>query len=132
MAGGNVMAYCPRCHYEYQEGTARCPDCGADLLPGALPKASAPTAASQPVRLCTVPDVSAGDILRAALAEHGIPSYLRRHGPITGELGRVTDGLTEDYAIVMVPANRLGEAQRVLAAIESGPVIWPEGMEPEE
>jgi hypothetical protein len=79
-----------------------------------------------------VPDASAGDIIRAALAEHGIPAYVRPHGPITGELSRVTDGLTEDYAIILVPAACLGQAREVLAALESGPTLWPEGMEPEE
>jgi hypothetical protein len=84
------------------------------------------------VRLCTVPDVSAGEILRAILSENGIPSVLQRHGPVTGELGRVTDGLTEDYAIIMVPANRLQEATEMLQAVESGSPVWPEGMEPEQ
>jgi hypothetical protein len=84
------------------------------------------------VRLCRVTDPSEGDILRAALAEAGILATVRRHGPITGELGRVTDGLTEDYASVYVTRNRLEEARRVLEAVQSAEVEWPEGMEPDD
>ncbi len=84
------------------------------------------------VRLCRVADPSEGDILRAALAEAGILATVRRHGPITGELGRVTDGLTEDYASVYVTRNRLDEALRVLEAVQSADIEWPEGMEPDD
>jgi hypothetical protein len=66
------------------------------------------------------------------LAAEGIPAYVRRHGPITGELGRVTDGLTEDYAIIMVPESRFEEAARLLSDLESAAFEWPEGMAPEE
>jgi len=126
------MPYCPRCMFEYKEGVTRCLDCAEDLLPGSPPAAESPIIGAAPVRLCTVPDVNAGDILVAVLADNGIPAFARRHGPITGDLGRVTDGHTEDYSIIMVPPGRLEEAQRVLTALASGPVEWPEGMEPEE
>jgi len=126
------MPYCPRCHAEYRRSVTRCPDCRVDLLPGSSPASPRPAPDTRPVRLCTVPDASAGDILRAALAEHGIPALVQRHGPITGELARITNGLTEDYAIVLVPANRLAQAREVLAVIESAPTVWPEGMEPED
>jgi len=129
------MPYCPQCKFEYEEGVARCPDCKVDLKPGSPPQPAQPAQPgpeTRPVRLCTVPDVSAGDIIRALLSENGIPSVLQRYGPITGELGRVTDGLTDDYAIILVPANRLREAMELLEAIQSGDTVWPDGMEPEE
>jgi len=126
------MPYCPQCGFEYEEGVSRCPDCNVELRPGSPPQPTRPGPETLPVRLCTVPDVSAGEILRAVLSENGIPSVLQRHGPVTGELGRVTDGMTEDYAIIIVPANRLREAMDILEAIESGSLIWPDGMEPEE
>ncbi len=84
------------------------------------------------VRLCRVADPSEADILRAALAEAEISATVRRHGPITGELGRVTDGMTEDYASVYVTRNRLDEARQVLEAVRSAEVEWPEGMEPDD
>ena len=126
------MPHCPKCRFEYTEGVTHCADCGRKLAPGRLPAELDASDRARPVRLCTVPDASAGDILHAILLEHGIPSVVQRSGPITGELGRVTDGLTEDYAILLVPANRLEEAQRVLAELETSPVEWPEGMEPED
>ena len=126
------MPHCPNCRSEYEEGIARCPDCRTGLLPGPPPLKRPAKLNTRPVKLCTVSDVSAGDILRAILSENGIPSVVQRYGPITGELGRVTDGITDDYAIILVPANRLKEAMEVLEAIESGTTEWPDGMEPEE
>ena len=126
------MRHCPRCGCESEEAAARCPDCDEDLPSGSAPAGPQGEDEGRPVRLCEVPDVTAGDILKGVLAEHGIPAFVQRHGPITGELGRVTDGLTDDRAILMVPASRLGAARAVLDVVESGRVIWPEGMEPEE
>jgi hypothetical protein len=57
---------------------------------------------------------------------------IHEHGPITARLTRVADGATHDYAVIYVTKNRLEEARRVLAEIQSAPVEWPEGMEPEE
>lgn len=82
------------------------------------------------VRLCTLHDPSEADILKAALSQAGIPAFIRRHGPITGELGRVTDGITDDYAILLVPQEKLPDAQRLLADLQSGPIQWPPGMDP--
>lgn len=127
------MAHCPRCGFEYEETASRCSDCGSVLRPGSPPSPRpVPGEETRPVRVRTLPDPTEAEILRALLGEHGIPAIVQRHGPITGELGRVTDGLTDDRAILMVPANRLEEAEELLAQIESGPVAWPEGMEPEE
>jgi hypothetical protein len=126
------MAYCPVCKLEYRQEVTRCPDCQADLVSGTPPAERPVSPNTRPVRLCTVPDASAGDIVRAVLVENGVPAVLQRHGPITGELGRVTDGLTEDYVIIMVPANRLQEALEILESMQSGVVEWPDGMEPEE
>jgi hypothetical protein len=84
------------------------------------------------VRLTSVSDPTAGDIIRALLSAEGIPAFVRRHGPITGELGLVTDGMTDDYAIIMVPEDRLEEARQLLAELESGVFEWPEGMAPDD
>ena len=125
------MPFCPQCKLEYRPGMVRCPDCGARLT-AAAPEAPAAPRGQPAVPLCKLPDASVGDIVKAALAEAGIPAVVQRHGPITGELSRVTDGLTEDYAMVLVPADRLEEARRILTALESAPAQWPEGMTPEE
>lgn len=125
------MPFCPQCKLEYRPGKQRCSDCGASLTAEA-PKAPVQLRGQPAVRLCRLPDASAGDIVKAALAEAGIPAFVQRHGPITGELSRVTDGLTEDCAIVLVPEDRLEEARRILTVLESAPVEWPEGMSPED
>jgi hypothetical protein len=128
------VRHCRECRFEYERDMPRCPDCGAELKPGPLPAKEERVISpeSEPVRLCRVADPSEADILRAALAEAGIVVTVRRHGPISGELGRVTDGMTEDYASVYVIRNRLEEARRVLEAIQSAEIEWPEGMEPDE
>jgi hypothetical protein len=129
--GDLAMRHCLRCQSEYRTGLSRCSDCGHDLSDGPLPETEAPP--DIPVaRLTRVSDPNAADVIRALLATEGIPAYVRRHGPISGELGRVTDGMTEDYALVMVPEPRLEEARRLLAELESGTVEWPEGMSPDE
>jgi len=122
------MPYCPSCKLEYRPGTTVCPDCDVKLADGSPPEPTAPRAVPL-VRLCIVTDPSEGDVIQATLAEAGIPATVRRHGPITGELGRVTDGMTEDYAIVSVPEDRLEEAHRLLDESE---FEWPEGMEPDD
>jgi hypothetical protein len=125
------MPHCPRCNAEYVEGITACADCDVALVEGPpLPETS--LYAVNMVALRTVSDPSEAEIMQAALAEAGIPSSVRRHGPITGELGRVTDGITEDYAIVSVPEDRLTEAEELLDIIEQGTIEWPVGMEPEE
>lgn len=125
------MPHCPSCNAEYVEGVTTCSDCNVALVEGP-PVPEAGVYAMQMIALRTVSDPSEAEIIQATLAEAGIPSSIRRHGPITGELGRVTDGITEDYAIVSVPENRLAEAEALLDAIEAGQFEWPEGMEPEE
>jgi len=122
------VAYCPKCGFECRPRVRRCPECGEALREGSPPEVQR----AAMVRLCKVTDPSEADVIQAVLAESGIPAFVRRHGPITGELGRVTDGMTEDYAIVLVPEDRLPEAEGLLKEIESGEIEWPEGMEPEE
>jgi hypothetical protein len=127
------MVHCPVCKSEYRAGMKHCPDCGVELQEG--PPPSPDPADEQPVALvtlCTVSDPSEAEVIQATLAEAGIPAAVRRHGPITGDLARVTDGITEDYAIVSVPEHRLEEARELLEETRRGHFEWPEGMEPDE
>lgn len=124
------MPYCPRCKTEYRRGITRCPDCGEALVEKLPEPDEARYARVAP--LTRVADPSEADIVVAVLGEHGISAFARRHGPITGELGRVTDGMTEDYAIVYVQQERLEEARNLLDDLRSGTIEWPEGSEPEE
>jgi hypothetical protein len=129
------MPYCPDCKREYRPGIARCPDCGTPLLDGTVPPPAPvplPSPETESVRLCTVPDPTEAEILRALLAEAGIPSLISRHGPLTGELAAVADGATHDYGIILVAKNRLDEAKQVLTNLRSTAVQWPDGMEPSD
>ena len=123
------MPFCPNCKYEYVEGVTACPECGAELQPGAPPEEEP---GMDYVRLTTLPDPSAALVIKASLAEAGIPAIIQTYGPISGELAGVADNITEDYANVLVPEDCLAEAQRILEAMESAPAVWPEGMEPED
>ena len=125
------MAYCPKCLSEYRPGVTRCSDCGAVLAEPGPPPPADWTSGPDVVRLCEA-HVGEADIIRAALAEAGIQSMVQEHGPITARLTRLSDGASDDYAIIYVTSNRLAEALRVLDELQSSQVQWPEGMEPEE
>jgi len=134
LTAGFGMPYCPKCRFEYRAGMTRCPECGQELVPGS-PAAShpqQPPPGTELVLLCPAADPTEAEIIRSALAEAGIPAAVRRHGPLTGELAAVADGATHDYALIFVTRNRLVEARQLLVALQTAPVEWPEGMEPEE
>jgi hypothetical protein len=127
------MPQCPNCLSEYRPGISRCPDCGAELAQGAPGEAEARhRPETELVCLCRVADPAEAQVIRAVLAGAGIQSLVRQHGPMTGELVQVVDGVTHDYALVYVTRNRLEEAREALDGARSAPVQWPEGMEPDE
>ncbi len=128
------MPFCPKCRIEYQEGITHCPDCGAELVAELPPEEESRLSPSETelVELCRLSDPNQGDVLKATLEEAGIAALVRTKGPISGELARVVDGITDDEAIIYVTRNRLEEAKEVLRAVESAPVVWPEGMTPVE
>ncbi|MFB3881455.1 MAG: hypothetical protein ACE149_09325 [Armatimonadota bacterium] len=125
------MAYCPKCLSEYRPGVTRCSDCGESLVASDPAQSSDWGSMPDVVRLCET-HVGEADIIRAALAEAGIQSMVQGHGPITAELTRLSDGATEDYAIIYVTSNRLEAAMAVLEELQSSDLQWPEGMEPDE
>jgi phage terminase large subunit-like protein len=64
--------------------------------------------------LVVVPDEGAGQMVRSALAEAGIPVEVKRHHP---DHPYVVDPRAEPWRI-LVPEARLGEAQQVLKRLE--------------
>ena len=78
------MPYCPNCLTEYVQGTSKCEDCGANLLPGPPPDPPPQTQSggSGDSSLVTV-RVFAGptalldaDVARNILQSQGIPSFV--------------------------------------------------------
>jgi hypothetical protein len=126
------MPFCPNCKYEYVEGASTCSGCGARLATGSLPQEDKPVPGVEYVRLTKLPDPAAALVFRATLAEAGIPAIIQTYGAISGELAGVARSVTDDYALVLVPEDCLADAQRIVQAMESGQVEWPEGMEPED
>jgi hypothetical protein len=77
------MPYCPRCFVEYVEGTARCEDCGADLVSGSPPEAPrVELAETKDVKLVSVRVFTGAtalldaDVARSILRSQGIPCVL--------------------------------------------------------
>ena len=93
------MPYCPSCLTEYVEGTAKCEDCGTDLVPGSPPESpSPPTSAGfgdsklVTVRIFTGPTALLdADVAKNILQSQGIPSLVP--GEISAELFPVLDVL---------------------------------------
>jgi hypothetical protein len=91
------MPYCPKCLIEFVEGTVKCEDCGADLLPGSPPAAPAPVAIgdARDTKLVSVRVFSGGtaqmdaELARNILRTQGIPCVLP--GETSAELLPVLD-----------------------------------------
>ena len=123
------MPFCPNCHYEYIEGIEKCPECGARLTQAPPPQEEVPP---EYVRLTTLSDPAAAMAMQVALQEAGVPVIVQTYGPVTGALAAVADDITEDYAVLFVPEDRLEEALRLVQSMETQAPQWPEGMEPED
>jgi hypothetical protein len=81
IARGLAMPYCPQCLIEFVEGTVKCEDCGANLVPGSPPE-SPPLVQvpdSKDAKLVSVRVFSGGtaqmdaDLARNILRAQGIP-----------------------------------------------------------
>jgi len=91
------MPYCAQCLIEYVDGTARCEDCGADLLPGSPPEAPPRVDLLEekdvklvPVRLFTGGTAQLdADLARNILQSQGIPCLLQ--GESSAEMLPVLD-----------------------------------------
>jgi hypothetical protein len=97
------MPYCPRCRYEYQEGTARCADCGAALV-AFLPETWRRV---KLVELYTGRSLETR-MLQETLRQHGIPSLVRAAEPLRGIIG---DAALPMFEQLLVAAEDL-EARR--------------------
>jgi hypothetical protein len=97
------MPYCPRCRYEYQEGTTACADCGAALVTS-LPETWRHV---ELVELYTGRSLETR-MLQETLRQHGIPSLVRAAEPLRGVIG---DAALPMFEQLLVAAEDL-EARR--------------------
>jgi len=128
------MAYCGKCWVEYREGVWRCPDCGARLSPGSLPRPDPPENSppqSELVRLCHVADRMNAHVVKAALAAVGIACVVSEHETMVPWLDHQPVAENDVSADILVPRNRFADAQQVLLDIHPVSLEWPEKLEPE-
>jgi hypothetical protein len=127
------MPYCAQCLIEYVEGTSKCEDCGAALLPGSPPAAPAVAdlRGEKDVKLVTVHIFNGGtaqvdaELARNILQSQGIPSLLQ--GETSAEILPVLD------IPLVVREEDAAHAERILKDfLEADVQMSPEEMDPAE
>ena len=109
------MPHCIPCQNEFVEGVEICSDCGRILLPGPLPE---PVEESFPdvgwVQLYECDNDFEAELLTQLLDSAGIP--VLRKGSLRGSYGVMgsTMRLPGDRALLLVPEDRIGKAQRIV------------------
>ena len=125
------MPYCAQCLIEYVEGTAKCEDCGAALLPGSPPQAPVPAdlRGQKNVKLVAVHVFGGGtaqmdaDLARNILQSQGIPSLLQ--GETSAEVLPVLD------IPLLVREEDAEHAERILKDfLEAEVQMAPEEVDP--
>jgi len=119
------MPYCAQCLVEYVDGTAKCEDCGADLLPGAPPERPplADLSAEKDVKLVPVRVFTGGtaqmdaELARNVLQSQGIPSLVQ--GETAAELLPVLD------VPLLVREEDAGRAEQVLREFSEANLSQP-------
>jgi hypothetical protein len=121
MSSDQGFKYCPNCGAEYRPGFTRCHDCDVELvdeLPVDVPEGESedfdPDVVPRLVEVFAASRVEA-ELVRSALAGHGIPAVLAGEGyssayPLT--VGALGEGR------VLVPEERGQEALEVIGTLE--------------
>ena len=73
-----TMPFCPKCRYEYLEGTGECPDCQCDLV-DELSSQDLPKSTVEPnlIPLQSLPGLIYAEMVAEALKKAGIPSLIK-------------------------------------------------------
>ena len=100
------MPFCPDCRYEYQPGVSECPDCRKRLV-----EKLAVDPPPGNIRFVPLPDLPGrvyAEMVKGALEQRGIPSYVRSDGATDGFSAVGTMILDKGFKLY-VPENRLDE-----------------------
>lgn len=112
------MPYCPDCKYEFEEGIKECPDCKKPLVDNSPEK-------DQPVEvrwvlLKTLPSAIFAEMVKEALENEGIPSFIKADFFQSAFSSHGT-AMPGSYATILVPENKLEHAKDILKGIIDQP-----------
>ncbi|MCK9243755.1 MAG: DUF2007 domain-containing protein [Candidatus Marinimicrobia bacterium] len=111
------MPFCPRCLYEFVEGTKKCVDCNAKLVEH-LPEEKMATV--KWLFLDTLSDIVMANMVKEALENNGIETILKTD-PLHSTFSLQTTGAIGSYARLFVPRGQKKAALDILKSmIETG------------
>jgi len=107
------MPYCPRCLYEFVEGTKKCVDCNAKLVER-LPKEKMATV--RWLFLDTLSDIVMANMVKEALENNGIETILKTD-PLHTIFSLQSTGAIGSYARLYVPRGQKQAAIDILKSM---------------
>ena len=125
---GGVQVHCPACRSDYREGIMICAECGARLVDPPPVENENENEGGGPawVPVFSTADSSLLIVVKSALEAGGIPFTVRGEGGMRlFPMGRFAVGVKKRVlgAVIVVPADRAGEARDFLASFERDPLV---------
>ncbi|MDH3891314.1 MAG: hypothetical protein OEV49_09550 [candidate division Zixibacteria bacterium] len=112
--------FCPNCRYEYLETVTVCPDCNERLVSQLRDKSKESDSYDDWVRLALLSSMQHSKVVVEALHSNDIPAVLLSdNGPCTHncQMGSVSEELTSDGFMVLVPSEFVGEADQIAGSV---------------
>ncbi|HPC36510.1 MAG TPA: DUF2007 domain-containing protein [Candidatus Marinimicrobia bacterium] len=109
------MPFCPRCLYEYVEGTQKCVDCNAKLV------AHLPEEKMADVKwfcLGILSDIVMAEMVKESLENNGIETILKTD-PLHTTFSLQSTGATGSYAKLFVPRDKKNAALDILKSMST-------------
>ena len=105
------MGFCPKCRYEYEEDVTSCPDCQEQLVDTLSDENGEIRSVGRFVPLPNLPGRVYAEMVKGALDEQGIPSYIRAKG--VGDVIQSPGTMPMDGVRLYVPEDRLDECRQI-------------------
>ncbi len=102
------MPFCPKCSYEYVEGTVECVDCGSELVPDEI-KHSDIKVKWKPLH--SLPGRVYAEMVKEVFDKKGIPA-LTKSTFFSSAFG--TRGISGDKTIILVPEDKVEECNEII------------------